>query len=157
MKKIIIYSTIFFIVGALISPILGMAIGETRNIILGLAPQEAVLSLADEIDKSRIENEAKIKEMQVKIDEQNEKLSEQQKDVNLQTAEIKTTQAEIVKSRDCSADVNKYCISDSFREADRFDNFLKVYKDGFDKNAYEKYKKQFTEQYDKCQKALKCE
>lgn len=163
MKKIIIYSTIFFIVGTLISPVLGMAIGETRNIILGLAPQEAVLSLADEIDKSRIENETKIQEMQAKIEEQqnqimeqNEKLTQQQEDVNLQTAEIKTTQAEVVKSRDCSADVNKYCVSDSFREADKFDNFLKVYKDSFDKDAYEKYKKQFTEQYNNCQKSLLC-
>lgn len=162
MKNILV--SIGVITGILIVPFLGMKFSPTRNFIMGLASDEAVMQLADKIDKSWIENGAKVQEMQIKIEEQqnqitkqNEKLIKQQEAVNSQATDIKNAQVEIVKNRDCSADVNKYCVSDSFREADKFDNFLKVYKDSFDKDAYEKYKKQFTEQYNNCQKALKCE
>lgn len=163
MKKTIIYSVAFFIFGAVLSPVIGMAIGETRNLILGLAPEESVLELADKIDQNKEDNENKMQEMQMlieqqkaTIDEQAQKLSEAEGSIESQKSQIANVQAETVKSRDCSADVNKYCVSDSFREADKFDNFLKVYKDSFDKDAYEKYKKQFTEQYNNCQQALAC-
>lgn len=94
MKKIIIYSVIFFVVGMLLSPILGMAIGETRNIILGLAPQEAVLSLADEIDKSRIENEAKIQELQGLVEQQKSELEIQKGELQKQKGEFIEAKAE---------------------------------------------------------------
>jgi hypothetical protein len=58
MRKTIIYSIIFFIAGAFLSPVVGMAIGETRNLILGLAPEEAILILADKIDEESIRNDA---------------------------------------------------------------------------------------------------
>jgi hypothetical protein len=82
MKKIIIYSIAFFVAGAVLSPVIGMTIGEIRNLILGLAPEEAVLALADEIDKNRVDNLSQdeiIKNQELKILEL-ENLTEQQKE-----------------------------------------------------------------------------
>lgn len=100
MKKVIIYSVIFFVVGMLLSPVLGMAIGETRNIILGLAPHEAVLSLADEIDKSRIENETKIQELQVLVEQQKSELESQKMLLEKEKREVAIQQVSVEKRQD---------------------------------------------------------
>lgn len=50
MKKLSLGIFIGLIIGAIVSPIVGMAIGSTRSLILGLAPNEAILTLADKID-----------------------------------------------------------------------------------------------------------
>lgn len=159
-KSIIIIGAVIL---GIIIPFLGMTITPTRNLILGLAPEDAILQLADKIDENRNESDFKIQELQSVIDAQqnqiagqNTKLTEQQQNIDSQNTAIYATQTEVVKSRDCSSDVNKYCVSDSFREADKFADFLKVYEKNFDKDAYGKYKKQFTEQYDNCQRALTC-
>jgi hypothetical protein len=55
MKKLILTFTIAIIIGAFLSPLVGMAIDQTRSLILGLAPEEAVLELADQIDTSKEE------------------------------------------------------------------------------------------------------
>jgi hypothetical protein len=69
-----------------------MSIGETRNLILGLTPDEAVLQLADKIDSSRILNETKLSEFQSTIDAQQVKLAEQQKLIEKQTISLKNTE-----------------------------------------------------------------
>ena len=59
---------------AVLIPVVGMAISPTRDLLLGLAPEEAVLKLADEIDVTRNsveENSQKILELQATIDTQN--------------------------------------------------------------------------------------
>lgn len=162
MKKLIIYSVIFFVVGAVLSPVIGMAIGGTRNIILGLAPQEAVLSLADEIDKSRIENETKIQEMQAKIDEQEVKIEEQ----NQKIVEVEKTEKEDVTVPDiqtikniasdvtyCQTNASKYSIERFGKEKKRAeeskDDCEKIEEIGgknYDcKSVYNKSMKEFDE------------
>ena len=76
MKKFII-PIISGIVGIII-PVAGMTITPTRNFILGLAPDEAVLQLADKIDDSRVINEEKMQEMQKTIEAQQIKINEQE-------------------------------------------------------------------------------
>lgn len=162
MKKIIIYSMTFFIFGAALSPVIGMAIGETRNLILGLAPEESILELADKIDRNKEDNENKIQEMQTlieqqkaTIDEQAQKLSEAEDSIKSQKNQIENVQAETVKSRDCSADVNQYCVSDSFYTKEKFDKYMERYED-FEKKEYEKYKEKYTKVFNDCQQALAC-
>ena len=168
MKKIILVGVIAFAIGAIISPIAGMAINSTRSLILGMVPDEAILVLADKIDSNNVENENKIAELQSTIDNQNTEIANYQQQVetlntNITEAKvelqstntaIKTTNETIAKQKDCSADVNKYCVSESFRDAGEFKNFLKAYED-FDN--YNDYKDKFTKQFNNCQNALKCE
>jgi len=67
MKKTIITASIALAVGAIFSPVVGMAIGETRSVILGMAPDEAVLQLADKIDTSKVEIASKNQELETQI------------------------------------------------------------------------------------------
>src|SRR3990167_2797852 len=55
---------------AILSPVVGMGIGETRSLILGLAPDEAILQLSDKIDEQRITDE------QAKANAESKKLME---------------------------------------------------------------------------------
>lgn len=78
---------------AILSPIVGMGIGETRNLILGLAPDEAVLRLADKIDEQRIvaeqaqaENDQKTGELQSVVADQQAQLAEQQRMIDEQAS-----------------------------------------------------------------------
>ena len=161
MKKIILVGLIAFAIGAIISPIAGMAINSTRSLILGMAPEEAILVLADKIDSNNVDNETKITELQSIINDQKAQLEiDQQKiaaqDVKIETVNsaVITTNETVAKQKDCSADVTKYCVSDSFMDANKFKNFLKHYED-FDN--YDEYKEKFTKQFNNCQNALKCE
>lgn len=83
MKKSLI--TLLIVALVVLSPIIGMAIGKTRDLILGLAPEDAILHLADEIDQQRLiseqtqqENDRKIEELQMLVVEQKDKIEEQQ-------------------------------------------------------------------------------
>ena len=71
MKKAILLILIGFIVGALVSPAAGMALTSTRNLILGMAPDDAILALADKIDQESGKNE----EQEQKINEQSEAIN----------------------------------------------------------------------------------
>jgi hypothetical protein len=160
MKKTITISTIALVIGAIISPVVGMAIGETRNVILGLAPDEAVLQLADRIDTSRIESETKMQEMQRTIDSQNNKIAAQEQQLVTQgdkidnaKSQIATVSETVVKQRDCSDDINKYCYTSSFKDPEEFKNFLKAYEK---MDNYSDYKDKFAKEFDACQKALAC-
>jgi chromosome segregation ATPase len=169
MKKALI--TIAIITGIVVTPILGMAITPTRDLLLGLTPDEKILALADRIDENRSTAETKLTELQSIIDSQKSEIADYQQQVATQDAKItkaqtdiqtantaiKTTNETVAKQKDCSADVNKYCVSESFKDATEFKNFLKQYEDNFDNDAYKKYKDQFTTQFNNCQKALKCE
>ncbi len=159
-------SLIVGIVGIVI-PVVGMTITPTRNLILGLAPEEVILQLADKIDETRVnvdqnkkDGDNKIQELQLLIDSQKSQIEEQQKTINEQSgqissskSEIQTVQNTIVKNKDCSVDVNKYCVSDSFTDPDKFKKFLKNYEQ-FDN--YSEYKDKYTKQFNKCQEAIKC-
>ena len=79
MNKII--ATAAIVGTAILSPIVGMGIGQTREAILGLAPDEAVLQLADKIDQSSVkvdESSALVSSLQAKITEQEGQLAEYQ-------------------------------------------------------------------------------
>ena len=79
MNKII--ATAAIVGTAILSPIVGMGIGQTREAILGLAPDEAVLQLADKIDQSSVkvdESSALVSSVQAKITEQEGQLAEYQ-------------------------------------------------------------------------------
>lgn len=68
-----------FIVGALISPIAGMAISSTRSLILGMAPDEAILTLADKIDQESGRNDIQqqaITDLNTANEQQKEQLGE---------------------------------------------------------------------------------
>jgi len=58
MKKTFLMIVVGFIAGALFSPMIGMAIGSTRDIILNMAPKDAILALADKIDQESGRNDA---------------------------------------------------------------------------------------------------
>lgn len=76
MKQGIIF-TLGLLAGALLAPVLGMALEPTRDIILGMAPEEAVLVLAEKIDREsqRIDNqESEIEQLKKENDEKNERL-----------------------------------------------------------------------------------
>jgi hypothetical protein len=99
MKKILI-PIISGVIGIII-PVAGMTITPTRNLILGLAPKEAILQLADKIDETRLnidqiktDNDNKIQELQSTIEAQQVKLAEQQKAIDGQNGQINSTKLE---------------------------------------------------------------
>lgn len=99
MRKPIIYSAAALIAGLIISPYIGMAIGSTRSLILGLAPDEAVLQLADKIDSDRAGIEQKTNDLQAMIDSQNSQIAEQQKIIDDQKAELATQKGETSQTK----------------------------------------------------------
>ena len=79
MKKLILVGILAFAVGATISPVAGMALSSTRNLILGMAPEEAILVLADKIDEESNRNdeqEQAIEELNSVNQEQIEQIEE---------------------------------------------------------------------------------
>ncbi|HBR71193.1 MAG TPA: hypothetical protein DEA27_00090 [Candidatus Moranbacteria bacterium] len=96
MKKFLI-PIVSGVVGIII-PIAGMTITPTRDLILGLAPEEAVLKLADKIDENRVsleQSNAKIAELQAIVDSQNAKLVEQNKLIDSQKALVEKTNTDV--------------------------------------------------------------
>lgn len=94
-KSIVIYSLAALVVGLIISPFIGMAIGSTREFILGLAPEEAVLQLADKIDENRASADQKTTELQSLIDIQRGQIAEQQSIIDSQKAELDNQKASV--------------------------------------------------------------
>ncbi|OGI30203.1 MAG: hypothetical protein A3G09_03225 [Candidatus Moranbacteria bacterium RIFCSPLOWO2_12_FULL_48_12] len=91
---------------AILSPVVGMGIGETRSLILGLAPDEAILQLSDKIDEQRItaeqvqaENDQKTGELQSVVADQQTQLAEQQRMIDEQAK----ANAESKKLMECQA------------------------------------------------------
>jgi len=144
------------VIAGLAIPFLGMTISPTRDLILGLAPDQAVLSLADQIDAQRVsvdqskaESNAKLAEFQSTIDAQQVKLAEQQKLIDGQISSIKAESQSVKNSvsnelecRNLYSD-NNYCNTDTFRNKSTYDKVidkkksmginLSDYKDKFEK------------------------
>lgn len=98
--------TVAIVATAILSPIVGMAIGETRSLILGLAPDEAVLQLADKIDEQRVtaeqakaESDQKTGELQSVVADQQAQLVGQQQMIDEQVK----ANAENLKTLSCQA------------------------------------------------------
>lgn len=139
MKKVLMVAGIF--VGILVVPFLGMTISPTRELIMGLAPDEAVLQLADRIDENRayteqanLENNVKISELQAVIDNQETKLVDYQNRIEIQNAEIlkikadnQQTQTQVSKQFECEKLYGEepLCQSDNrYRTRAKFSNML---------------------------------
>lgn len=130
MNKVLV--TVAIIGTAILSPIVGMGIGETRSLILGLAPDEAVLQLADKIDEQRVaaeqaqaENDQKTGELQSVVADQQTQLAEQQRMIDEQAK----ANAESKKLMECQALQKNvpYCNSEKKYKLS-LDAFLKVSK-----------------------------
>lgn len=103
-KRIVVYAIAALIAGLVISPFVGMAIGSTRSLILGLAPDEAVLQLADKIDDDRAGVDQKTNELQSLIDTQNSQIADQQKIIEEQKAELTTQKGEVSQAKTAAAE-----------------------------------------------------
>jgi len=90
MKKTILLILIGFIVGALVSPAAGMALSSTRDLILGMAPDDAILALADKIDQESGKNE----EQEQKINEQSEAINNLKREQEIASCEKKKEDCE---------------------------------------------------------------
>ena len=103
MKKTILIIICSLFVGALLSPFIGMAMGGTRSFILGLAPDESILSLASEIDSSK-------EEMQAKIDEQNQI-------IQAKTEELETLKSETL-SKEEAEEATNIAVAEKMKETE---------------------------------------
>ena len=169
MKKTIVTAAIALVVGVVGTPILGMAISPTRDLILGMAPNDAVLQLADKIDQTGNTNEAKIQEMQATIDSQNSKLADQTKQLKDQTAKVESAKVDVknvveavAKNKDCSIEAAKYCglkqYSDPKEYADFKDYSIKscIHSGDSSSSCQKTFQERYGINYDNCQKALVC-
>lgn len=144
MKKIIFFTVGAFLLGSLSSPFLGMAITPTRELLLGMAPEEAILILADKIDEQRrqdAEQEQNISQLQ----EEDTKQAQQIEELT-QTDEIQKRQdceLKIKAAQDNLADIQRDLTSDQevlrVAEADQCnDCYTKCLKNnGCDKSSCE--------------------
>jgi len=164
MKKVII--TIAIIAGIVTIPVLGMAITPTRDLLLGLTPDEKILALADRIDENRMSTEqtdVKIAELQSTIDNQKAELAEYQKQIEAQNneiAEAKTTteetQAKVSNESECRKlyAENSNCGISFFRTKDNFKKYMDRYKEN---GTYDKWYPEKKSIFDKCQEIIaKC-
>ncbi len=152
-------------------PVLGMTISPTRDALISLTTSdEKILALADKIDEQRVatdqtktENDAKINELQTQISDQQKVIDDQKKTIETSQKTVETVKADIVatntvvaKQKDCSADVNRWCISSYDNDPDLYEKTLDAAKKSLSASEYNKVKNRITEQYDNCQKAKKC-
>jgi|GEM_PF-2484492 len=105
MKKSLI--TLGIVGGIVLLPVLGMAITPTRDLIMGLAPDQAVLSLADKIDENRVNSDQKSAELQSLIDTQRNQIAEQQSIIDGQKAELDDQKSDVAQAKsDISNEAN---------------------------------------------------
>lgn len=114
MKKITF--SIILITLVVLTPIISMAISPTRDLLLGLAPDEAVLKLADEIDRSRIENQAKVIELESKLAEYESKLTEQEKSVNEISTKVEIETTANSTNSNSAAEISSACSKITYYE-----------------------------------------
>jgi hypothetical protein len=159
---------IIAIVGSVvISPVVAINVPPVREVLFGMVSKESILTLADKVDTSRIENERKlaaisqeldsakqtVAEQKLVLDKQANELKAQGVDISNVKDKIEVVKESIVSQKDCSSDIAKYCYTSSFKDPAEFKNFLKAYEK---MDNYNDYKKKFTKEFDDCQKALKC-
>lgn len=165
-KKLIILVIIAGIIG---TPIIAMSISPTRDLLLGMTSDEAVLALADKIDESRVDNEKKIQELQSTIDNQSEELSNYQKQIEEQNNKISETSLEnneikenINNEIECQKLYieNNECNHQNYQTKSNFDKLMETYKkmDSINNektNIYERNYKEKKPIFDKCQEIIK--
>jgi hypothetical protein len=156
MKKTLI--TFGIVVGIIATPILGMSIMPTRSLILGMASDEQILTLADEIDKSRVENEHKITELQSVIDNQQTELAGYQEKITLQNSKIenikKETQEKFNNDDNCRKLYfeNTECSRPEFRNKSEFNKMIESYM--IEKTDWKAYRDKKLVVFEKCQEII---
>ena len=164
MKKVLII--IGVVAGILIVPVLGMAITPTRDLILGIAPKQAILKLADTIDENRINSDSKISELQSIIDTQQAKLTEQQQTIDSQSSQInsvknesQSTQVKVNNEAECRKLYldNPECKSAVYRTKSAFDKYIADTKKRISQNNTGEDIDAYKKTYSTCQSIIaKC-
>lgn len=172
------FLSVLVITVVVLSPVLAMGVSPTRHLLLGLVPEEAVLTLADEIDKTRIEMEAKLTELQatvevqnqsingyeLKIAEQEGRLSEQEKMLNSQAATVasqaqaqQSLNTKVANQAQCQKlySENIYCGNKTYKTKAAFDDYIEDLEDKDDEHVdIDKMIKSAKEKYKKCQEII---
>lgn len=87
------------ITGAIIlSPVASMGISPVREALLGLAPEEQIINLAEQIDTNRLANEQKLAENEAKLTELQELVAKQNETISTQQKALETTNSQVSKS-----------------------------------------------------------
>jgi septal ring factor EnvC (AmiA/AmiB activator) len=153
---------------AILSPVAAMSVTPVRDALLGLAPEEQIVALADEIDKSRVENEQKLasleqelastKQKNAELEEvlasQAVKVEEQKQTSEAQKAEVATVSARADKQAECSElyRTNQVCTQERYRSKDAFEKMIDDIKDSEPDDV-----KPRTKFFNKCQEIIaKC-
>jgi hypothetical protein len=87
------------IVGAaILSPVASMGITPVREALLGLAPEDQIVALADKIDENRAENDQKSAENETKISELQTLISAQQSTIDEQKKALENANIQIAQT-----------------------------------------------------------
>jgi DNA repair exonuclease SbcCD ATPase subunit len=78
----------------ILSPVASIGITPVREALLGLAPEDQIVALADEIDKSRVENEQKQTENEQKLAALEQELSAAKQTIAEQKTALETQKAD---------------------------------------------------------------
>jgi septal ring factor EnvC (AmiA/AmiB activator) len=116
---------------AILSPVASMGVSPVREALLGMAPDEQILSLADKIDESRVANEQKLSEIQQELDSAKQTIAEQKATLESQKSNQDARNAEqdaLSEKIECSSLRSKYvmCNNEGDYRKD-FSSFLKDY------------------------------
>jgi Skp family chaperone for outer membrane proteins len=164
MKKILLTSGIAIF--GLATPFLAMTITPAREALLGLAPDEAVLALADKIDTDRVDIESElsqkdedIQKLQSTLDAQQAKLAEQQEMIDENNKAVLETKIAVKNANDttdslakeqCEAEKKLHC-SDKYLTKKSFDKYL----DDFGDDLNSEMENDLEKRFDRCQNILK--
>jgi vacuolar-type H+-ATPase subunit I/STV1 len=153
---------------AILSPVAAMSVTPVRDALLGLAPEEQIVTLADEIDKSRVENEQKLATLEQELASAKQVIAEQKDALEAQKADhaVKATEqavlsAKIDKQALCSSKLeeNKECSFKEYRNKSDFDEMMATYKAMDSENGntkiYDRNLKEKKPIFDKCQEIIK--
>jgi hypothetical protein len=162
------------IVGAaILSPVASMGITPVREALLGLAPEDQIVALADKIDESRVENEQKqteneqkLTDLQASLDAANTVIAEQKKTLEGQSEKNAAVEKALVeqkadsdKKAECAMTYasHPYCKADAYRTKSGFESE----KSNINKSENEEIKKEelkrAAERYGECQEIIaKC-
>jgi len=144
---------------AILSPVVGMGITQTREAILGLAPDEAVLELADKIDQSTAKSDATastVEALQAKISEQESQIAGYQAQLNVQNSAIADAQANSEKQSTCAMLYSKMpiCNTDGYKTAAGFERTKSEIKSFFSGEIATARLSEANAKYSECQKIV---
>ncbi|KKP89647.1 MAG: hypothetical protein US57_C0015G0027 [Candidatus Moranbacteria bacterium GW2011_GWC2_37_73] len=104
---------IFGLIVALVAlPSIGMAVSPTRNLLLGMLPWEATLTLADKIDTNKSEVDTQVQALQATVNSQQTLLDEQQRikdeeQAKKETLEKQTAEQNIADEKESACEAAK--------------------------------------------------